>query len=429
MHTKLLWLEPIWVLLLGLPLTLPGRFLPLDWHPYLLMLLFLFWPLWWIDEMQRRRYSFTIRNAFSIAPNLQSPLALPICALLCWLPINLWASVDRTMSWIAAGYLLFGLVLCLALIHWTPMRAQPERHAVLLAVLGCGLALISPPFVAWKPEFRLFHLPLYDYLHSIPINIDETIHANVLAGALVVVFPILALLTIHGKWTNQQWLPVFCGGLTFVILVILILTQSRGGYLAISCALFVIFLLHWPQLLYAVPLAMFAIFAAVRQVGLQTILNAFSADSALGGWDIRLNVWQQSYYALVDFAYTGIGLGTFTLVIPLLYPLLGNPEELPHAHNLFLQIGVDLGLPGLIAYLALLINLFVMVISVLRNQPRNSLYWTLAAGSLASLVAILTHGMLDAALWGTKLAFMPWLLYALITLLFLRTQNDKQGFV
>jgi len=83
-----------------------------------------------------------------------------------------------------------------------------------------------------------------------------------------------------------------------------------------------------------------------------------------------------------------------------------------------LQVGVDLGMPGLIAYLALLINLFAMLIVTLRSLPSHTWQRNAAIGATGSLVAMLVHGLLDAVTWGTKLAFISWLLFALITLLF-----------
>jgi putative inorganic carbon (HCO3(-)) transporter len=103
-----------------------------------------------------------------------------------------------------------------------------------------------------------------------------------------------------------------------------------------------------------------------------------------------------------------------------LYPYFVIPPDVsvPHAHNLLLQVTVDLGLPGLVAYLALLINMFYMVGTILTHNKR-ALVWALGAGSLGALMAMLIHGMVDATLWGSKLALLPWLLFAMITRLYL----------
>ena len=90
---------------------------------------------------------------------------------------------------------------------------------------------------------------------------------------------------------------------------------------------------------------------------------------ALGGADQRLEIWSRALYMLQDFPFTGIGMGAFRQVANLLYPffLAGPDAEIPHAHNIFLQVGVDLGLPGLIAWLALLILVCVCAWLVYRR--------------------------------------------------------------
>jgi O-antigen ligase len=345
------------------------------------------------------------------------------------IPVSLWASSDLTTSWVAAGYLLWGVALYFALLYWPPAQQQPAWAAGLLALFGVLIASASLPLVVWKPQFRLFYFPLYDWLQTVHLDVGETIHANVLASLLVLIMPLLLALLLSSKAMCSDPLPLSRGGrwqLLFGLLFLwagflLLLTQSRAGYLAIVTALPVVLLLRWPRLGYLLPFAVMVVAAMSWRIGLPVILEQLSSDGTLGGWEGRLEIWSRSYQAFQDFPFTGIGLGTFTTVMPLLYPLRVTIDSYPHAHNLFLHIGLDLGLFGLIAYLALLINLFVMLTGVLRRSPRNRLHWSLATGALGSLVALLVHGLLDAPMWGTKIAFLPWLLYALITLLFLHT--------
>jgi O-antigen ligase len=68
----------------------------------------------------------------------------------------------------------------------------------------------------------------------------------------------------------------------------------------------------------------------------------------------RVNLWQQTLLLIHDFPLTGSGLGAFQEIGPLFYsvPVYSN-YHLGHAHNFWLQAGVDFGIPGLIAVLAL----------------------------------------------------------------------------
>ncbi|MCB0105929.1 MAG: hypothetical protein KDE53_08465, partial [Caldilineaceae bacterium] len=121
-----------------------------------------------------------------------------------------------------------------------------------------------------------------------------------------------------------------------------------------------------------------------------------------------------------------------------------------------LQVAVDLGLPGLFLYSWLLYQACAVVVGIVRQdgydvnqpvatprsvgQPRPwhgssqqarraqireraqarrcaSLRWALAVGVGGGLLAMFIHGLVDAVVWGTKLAFLPWLFFALAALL------------
>ena len=400
--------EPIWVLFCGLPILLPDRFIPQAWHPYIFILLFAGWLLRLIVDRQL---------------SISFPLLGSIYFILLWLPVNVWASADRLTSWVAVGYLLFGVALYVALINWRVAQQRPQLGAWFLLLTIGGLAIVSLPLVAWKPEFRLFRLPLYNYLQSIPLDLGETIHANVLAGILSVGVPLFVTTALASRRSLRLVFRVIVGIFALVMVLLLILTQSRGGYLGAAAGLLILPPLYWPKLFYLAPLGVAAIVGGIWWVGVESILNIVSNDSSLGGWAGRIDIWTQSWRALNDFVFTGIGIGTFTLVIPLLYPLRVTIEGFPHAHNLFLQVGLDLGLPGLIAYLAIIINLYVMLWQMLR-KPQTALNRALTVGATGSLTAMLVHGILDTHLWGTKLAFLPWILFALIALL--HQEHQKQ---
>lgn len=455
MRPYLQWLNLSILLLISAPVLFPGMLLPISWHPFVLgIVLFVGifqWVVAFFDQRLRKRDPLLGTEQESTA--VLSPSMWPICLMLLWLPLNLWASSSASTSWIACGYLLLGVTTYLVLITFSPFTSDKcalfmDRLQVirggLLVCIGTLLALGAPFIVIWKPQFRLFYLPLYDYLQDIQLNIGEAIHPNILAGSLVLSLPLTIVLTRlqslpirnlsilslplrnRTDFRSMAWLKVVIPASMMLQLIVLILSQSRGGYIAFSASLFVIGLLYWPRSIYLTPVIFFVGFMLFRTTDLQTILEQFSNDGSLGGWAGRLEIWQTSLTAISDFPFTGIGIGTFTTLIPLLYPLSFPIESYPHAHNLFLQIALDLGLPGLIAYLALLINLVAMLTVTLRKAPRHTIVHTLTIGAAGSLTATIVHGMLDAVLWGTKLSFLPWMLFALITQLFLQTQHyDK----
>jgi len=135
------------------------------------------------------------------------------------------------------------------------------------------------------------------------------------------------------------------------------------------------------------------------------------------GWLDRQAIWERVLLALQDFPLTGIGMAQFGVVIPEFYPYFHrfNPA-IPHAHNLWLQISMDLGLLGLISYLAIQINFGWMLHQAYRSLEGRER--ALAVGLWGAFSALITHGLVDAVSWGTKLSFITWFVVALGVLLF-----------
>jgi putative inorganic carbon (hco3(-)) transporter len=146
----------------------------------------------------------------------------------------------------------------------------------------------------------------------------------------------------------------------------------------------------------------------------------------------RLELWSRALAMIADFPFTGVGMGGFARALWLLYPLasVGPGTVLDHAHNLFLQVGTDYGLPGLVAWLAQMALLLWMGVGAVRRARGGSL-WPLAAGLLGGLVAYLVHGLTDSFTYYAKGHTIVWGCLSLIAALWLvlssRMQSNMQG--
>jgi putative inorganic carbon (HCO3(-)) transporter len=259
-----------------------------------------------------------------------------------------------------------------------------------------------------------------------PLLVSDPIHPNVIAGVLVLVLPLALSLLLFDSLPGTAVRCTLLGLALALMLAVLILTKSRGGYLGAGVGLGVVVFLRWPRAIIGpAALAVMGMGYALNRLGFTAVADMLLTTQTIGGLAIRREIWSRALYMLQDFPLTGIGMGTFQQVANALYPFFagGRDADIPHAHNLFLQVGVDLGLPGLIAFLALILVLIWAAGRLAADQAGYELEpgvsakgrWRwLGVGLLGSLMALSVHGLMDSAIWGTKPGFLAWALFGLV---------------
>lgn len=331
-----------------------------------------------------------------------------------------------------------GLFLGFALWRYLALMVRGTGTLVLgllgLSALGAIFALVGIFSANWQFEVGFVQAlfgRLPPQLFNLPESPEAGIHTNQLAGTVVIYFPLAlaALFTwrpARGVWLARPLallLTILVGGL-------LIMTQSRGAWLAAvggTGALMGLWfwssppsprrrLLGGALLLAGLMLALGA--AALGREGWEQLWHEPPTETAIGTLStlaFRGEVWQWGLAALHDFPWTGVGLSTFREVVHRLYPI-AVPESyvLGHAHNIFLQVGVDSGLPGLCAYLALIGTALGLALGCARRWPERRA----AANALgASLITLHLYGILDALAPGSKTSLLFWMLLGLIAAL------------
>lgn len=310
---------------------------------------------------------------------------------------------------------LGGMALCFSLIDWLRAdRTQPRRMRAIVTVLlllGLSLAVAAPFIVEWTATEKAPIIPTAIY-RSFRLMTADSVNANVMAGALVMLLPIALALFILGKGSPpERGLAsiAFCA-----MLAVLLLTQSRSGWFASIVSMAVVLLFRWRRLAWSFSaiLAVIVVLFILSPTLRQHLDAGLSSVGSVAGIDQRLEIWARALYLVQDFSFTGAGMGLFQQVTARFYPLVISPSDIPHAHNLFLQIAVDLGIPGLIAWLGILTN--VIIACVVSTRSTLPLVRAIGAGLLASNVALCVHGLTDAVTWGmVRTAPLVWALWGL----------------
>ena len=347
--------------------------------------------------------------------SLRTPADWPVLLLFLMVPVTLWATSLPEITATQVYRLLTGIAIYYAIVNWTTTTRR--LRLILSGVVATGLILsLSAPLTVTWPTGKLSFIPASLYSHFTVI-VADTIHPNVMAGSLVILLPI-PLAWLFFSWrVIKGWQRLLAIAAVLGMSSVLILTKSRGAWMAFALALVFMILLRWRWGWVSILVGGLAGGIGVYILGFNTLIDFLLRSDTIGGVDGRIEVWSRAIYMIQDFPFTGIGMGTFTKVADTLYPFFtASPGQVAHAHNLFLQIAVDLGIPGLIAWLAVLLLGVTQAWQVYRlgKGVEDAFTTGLGAGLLVSQLALIVHGMTDAVTWGmVKPAPLVWVVWGL----------------
>ena len=130
----------------------------------------------------------------------------------------------------------------------------------------------------------------------------------------------------------------------------------------------------------------------------------------------RLDIWSSALRGIEDHFFTGIGLGVFNHVVPARYPyhVVGLAFPVSQAHNLFLDVTLAIGFPGLVGLVLILVGCFILAVKWIRDGNSTT---PIALGILASLVVYLVFGLTDSISLSVPTSFIIWLWSASLVVL------------
>lgn len=366
--------------------------------------------------------SWALRRLVTGQWTVSSPANAPCLLLLGTLFLSLVPSVRLDYS----GPKFWGMILGLAVFSLclnTCRAPAVRRLAAGVFLLAGATTAVAGVLYMGRPEAKLLPGSFLGALLSelpggpSPVQSSTTVVAginpNEVGGMLTLLLPLAVVLSIGGGRLRLAALPI-----AFVLLSALILTESRAAVAGV-----------------VVSLAFGALWAIGRRsrlmglVGLTITLTGTTALAALQPQLFTLSYrevpWQAGLLMLLDMPLTGIGLNTFTVILPRFYPAAHEDgATYAHAHNLFLQTWLDLGFLGLVAFLAI-VALAVRAglrptdrdaqaaVSQPGDWPRTVDHW-ITIGLLLSLLAHGIYSLADAVTLGAKPSVALWAVLGLL---------------
>ncbi len=317
-----------------------------------------------------------------------------------------FASLKGVQIW--AVYFAF-MVFYFVVINTIKTKKQLMNLLTVFALSGlavCVYGILQYVFgwnvtQAWMDE---------EMFEDIKMRIYSTLeNPNVLGEYILLVLPV----TVALMWKKHGVLAkIVYGGMAAVMGVALILTFSRGCWVGImaAAAVFVTFSAGklWGLLLLVLPI--------VPMILPESIINRFTSigDMKDSSTSYRVYIWMGTLHMLKDFWLSGVGPGqeAFTQV----YPFYSYSAIVaPHSHNLFLQILVESGILGIVAFAVLLLVFFRKLAAACQVQGKHGELSVTMVGIAASVIGFLVQGLFDNCFYNYRVFMIFWAVIALGT--------------
>jgi len=402
-------------------------------------------------------------------PLVSTPLNIPILVIAVMLLVSIWVTYDLKIS---IGY-ISGAVLGLAAFFIAARYAETPTGWWICFFFFVGfnflLSIVVFFMIQWPQVQQKIILlnPITSHLGipliSIP-NLSELPTTNTIPGFLLGILPFQIVFTTSAIFQRKRWVMLFGQKrtiliillflvLTFVSSVVLILSQSRTGYISFAGTCLILLLIGLTPRGRWFLLAGVAIIALITfvlwqmgilvpwQENLQAIL-LYNPGLSVGTLQGRFEIWSRAIYGIQDFPFTGMGMATFGYVMPELYPLYQfTLGKILNAHNTYLQAALDLGIPGLIGFLGvqfgslwMLINSWKIVTNRQYKSNSNKGFPILKGASFLAkpmvlglggvFLAYLIFGLLESLSLGVYI--LIWIFTGLIVGLYWQLRNSHQ---
>ena len=243
------------------------------------------------------------------------------------------------------------------------------------------------------------------------------LNPNILAEYLVLMTPLAVGMTWYTKSMRKKFLFLAS---TAVLLICLVMTLSRGGWVGIAlAALAFVLLVDKRLILIAIPIVL-GVFYALPQKVLDRIISIGSTVDSSNLY--RIKIWKITKDVIRDNLIAGVGFGytpfkeTFEKYI--------RTMPIYHAHNTYLEVAAEIGLIGFIFFMLLLFSVLKYnYVNLIKSEDKYYRY--LGAGLYASIIGIMGHGLVEHFLYIPRIIFTFWIIIG-ITMTAIRIKKSER---
>lgn len=339
------------------------------------------------------------------------PLAPFGLGFILWALVSCAASPDKLFALFNWAFLPLQYGLLYVLVY-SVMDTEESRRRALLAFFAGALCVVVYGLFQYAnaadmaqdlteqswvdpKRFPLLRRRMYSTLEN----------PNLFGGYLLmgISYAVSFFLFLKGK---KKYIAGVC---VLAFLLCLALTYSRGAWVslaAIVAGLAIFYDKRFGLLFLLVPVIIFAYHGQITE----RFLSLFSGeDTSLA---LRLALWESSRAMVEEHPLLGVGWGSYFLAYPDYNFFIQDAQVLIfHAHNLFLDIPAETGLPGGILYFVFFFGQAYFSWKLYKRSSGDTKALSLAG--LLMVIAIAASGMADHVLFARSVSFCFWSLCAL----------------
>ncbi len=203
-------------------------------------------------------------------------------------------------------------------------------------------------------------------------------------------------------------------------------TFSRGGYAGMAASFFILLILFrkyftskQKKIFAAIAVCGVIFFTFISSSVLTRFLSSFNLEE--GSNVERIKNWQQGFNMFSDNFLWGVGIGNYSLFLD---PTVAYRTPI-YAHNLYLDLGAELGIFALISWL-LLIVITIYELYIASKYTSDKLLACLALGLIGSLVWYSAHSFFDTSLYAPNILAMFVVILSLAVLVIRCVKMEKE---
>ncbi len=370
----------------------------------------------------------------------RTPVDWPVLGLMTMAFFSILVTPDFLFSFRKVTGLVYGVAVFYAIAEWGQGRRDIQSTAALVGGLGCGaaaLALLGTKWVVKLPVLGRIVSQLPAVIRGMP-GAETGFNPNQVSGALIMFLPVQAVLLwgavskSRARGGRYLWLAVGSGLALALTSSVVLIAQSRAAWAALLVGLLGMCAIEFKRfriflgLLFVVSVVIVAI---LWPAGAGTWLaeQAWTVSPGETSWAARVELWTHGLWTIADFPLTGTGMNIFRRIAGRSFPLFHFEygRDIGHSHQAYVQVALDLGLPGLVFYLALLFGIIASGWQYFRKGG-DSFARHMALAGVTGVVIHAIWGFADAIALGAKQSFLWWSMLALVATVVIRGRRaDK----